>query len=199
MTDTGLTTRLRQHSRRAGLAVALVMALTIAICIGGFAVIYAQLQPFIRDFVSQEAPVEDGQAFTVGRRDDEATREAANDENASDVETTAAEARTVEAEDEPEPEPTEPPAPTPTSDAFAPDLQSNSNSTINLRSEPSTAGGESTVITTLTPASPIRATGERVPADNPAQDGDFWIEVETADRETGWIREIDTEPYDPDA
>ena len=198
MTDTGLTTRLRQHSRRAGLAVALAMGLTIAICIGGFAVIYAQLQPFIRDFVSQEAPVEDGRAFTVGRRDDEATREAAEGESGGDEPSGDGEP-TSQVEEESEPEPTEPPAPTPTSEAFVPDLQSNSDSTINLRSEPSTAGGQDTVIRTLPPATPIRATGERAPTDDPAQDGNFWIEVKTEDSETGWIREIDTEPYDPDA
>ena len=35
MTDSGLSTRLRQQSRRAGLMVGLTMVLTIAICIFG--------------------------------------------------------------------------------------------------------------------------------------------------------------------
>src|SRR5688572_16272354 len=157
-TDTGLNRRLRQHSRRAGLAVGLTMALTIAICIGGFAVIYAQLQPWISDFVSQEPPDDESLSFGVGRRDPTPTPTPEE----GDVE---AEATEEEAE---EPEPTEPP-PTPTPEGFVPDLQSNSNATINLRSEPSTARGQETVIRTLPPATPIQATGERAEADNAAE------------------------------
>ncbi|MDP9368581.1 MAG: hypothetical protein M3Q03_09960, partial [Chloroflexota bacterium] len=57
MTDPGLTNRLRQHSRRAGIMVGLSMALTIAICVGGFTTIYARLAPFTSDFVAANTPV----------------------------------------------------------------------------------------------------------------------------------------------
>ena len=51
MTDPGLNNRLRQRSRRAGLMVGVTMALTIFICVGGFAAIYAGLVPFLSDVV----------------------------------------------------------------------------------------------------------------------------------------------------
>jgi hypothetical protein len=188
-TDTGLNRRLRQHSRRAGLAVGLTMALTIAICIGGFAVIYAQLQPWISDFVSQDPPDEGG-FFEIGRRDPTPTP-TPDEEESEDGEQEGGAAD----EEAAEPDPTEPPEPTPTPEGFVPDLQSNSNSSVNLRSEPSTAGGDQTIITTLPAATPIQATGERAEADNAAEDGDFWVQVRIESGEVGWIREIDTEPY----
>ncbi|MCC7025149.1 MAG: hypothetical protein IT338_20115, partial [Thermomicrobiales bacterium] len=43
MTDSGLSTRLRQQSRRAGLMVGITMALAIAICILGSAGLFAWL------------------------------------------------------------------------------------------------------------------------------------------------------------
>jgi hypothetical protein len=203
-TDTGLTNRLRQHSRRGGLAVALTMALTTAICLGGFAVIYAQLQPFISDFVSQEPPDDNAVAFNVGQDDetpaptDEDEEEAAADQD----EPTAPEDDGDEGDNPaPAPEPTEPPAPTPTPlpppDQFTPDLQSNSNATVNLRAEPSAAGGQETIVTPLPPATPIQFLGEQAPAENPAEDGTFWVKVRTVNGDEGWIRQIDTEEYQP--
>src|SRR3712207_8243475 len=54
MTDPGLNNRLRQRSRRAGFMVGITMALTIAICVGGVAGIYASLVPFLCDVVPAE-------------------------------------------------------------------------------------------------------------------------------------------------
>src|SRR5688572_29758163 len=124
--DTGLTTRLRQHSRRGGLAIALVMAVTSAICIGGFAVIYAQLQPFISDFVSQDPPDDGSISFRVGREETPTPEtEAAADESGDD-EAAAAEddgADDPPAEEAPPPAPTEPPPPTAAPAGFQPDFQ----------------------------------------------------------------------------
>ena len=57
MTDTGLSNRLRQHSRRSGIAVGLTMAATIALCILTSAYIFGQIEPYVA-----EVTVKPGQA-----------------------------------------------------------------------------------------------------------------------------------------
>src|SRR5947208_664465 len=52
MANPGLDNRLRQHSRRAGFIIGVSMLATIALCVGGFAVIYAKIDPYTRDFVN---------------------------------------------------------------------------------------------------------------------------------------------------
>lgn len=192
-TQRSLTNRLRQHSRRSGFAVGLSMAAAIAICIAGFIAIYVQLQPFISDFVSQDPPGEE--ARIVARPDP--TEAPADDDEESDAPADDEQEPTeVPEEDAPsedsEPEPTEEP------EGFAPDRQigTETGSAIRLRSEPSVVGGEATVVDNLAPATPIQTTGEEAPTEDPASDGDLWIEVRTADGQLGWIREIDTEPFE---
>jgi hypothetical protein len=195
VTDSGLNRRLRQHSRRAGLAVGLTMALTIAICIGGFSVLYAQLQPWISDFVSQEPPADEQLSFGVGRRDPTPTpRPTEESSDEGDAESTDEGNADDEAAADQAPPTAQPPTPTP--EGFVPNAQSNSEASVNLRSEPSAEGGEETIITTLPAATALQTTGERAEAANPAEDGDFWVQVRTEDGEVGWIREIDTEPYE---
>ena len=195
VTDSGLNRRLRQHSRRAGWAVGLTMALTIAICIGGFSVIYAQLQPWISDFVSQEPPADEQLSFGVGRRDPTPTPRPTDEAADEDDDGAADEGEPEDDEAENEAPPTAQP-PTPTPEGFVPNAQSNSEASVNLRSEPSAEGGEATIITTLPAATALQTTGERAEAANPAEDGDFWVQVRTEGGEVGWIREIDTEPYE---
>lgn len=67
MSDTGLTNRLRQRSRRAGLAVGLSMALTLGLGLGGFIVLYARLEPLTRDFVGVQADAPAGAASRYAR------------------------------------------------------------------------------------------------------------------------------------
>ena len=55
MSNSGLTSRLRQQSRRTGFAVGVTVALTILLCVGGFVVVYAQLDPLTRDFIAAPA------------------------------------------------------------------------------------------------------------------------------------------------
>src|SRR5215213_108299 len=50
MNTPGLSQRLNQRSRRAGLAIGLSMAATIAVCVGTFSMIYAAIEPVARDF-----------------------------------------------------------------------------------------------------------------------------------------------------
>src|SRR5215216_4625270 len=56
MTDSGLSTRLRQQSRRAGLMVGITMVLAIAICIFGAAGVFAWLSRPFSDLIPIVAP-----------------------------------------------------------------------------------------------------------------------------------------------
>jgi len=194
-TPRSLSNRLRQHSRRSGFTVGVSMALAIAICIAGFVAIYVQLQPYISDFVTQDPPEEEARVMaapdptetpTVDDEEDPApTEEPSDDEEAASDDDEAP----PDDEEEDDPEPTE------ESGAFDPDLQSNPNASVNLRTEASTSQGQATVLFAIPPATPLETTGETEDADNPAEDGDIWVEVEIEDGTTGWLREIDTEPY----
>jgi hypothetical protein len=174
------------------------MALAIAICIAGFVAIYVQLQPYISDFITQDPPEEEARVIAAPdpteppADEGEDEDEPAPTEEPSEDEETAADEDEVPPEDDEEDEP----EPTEESEEFEPDLQSNPNVSINLRTEPSTAQGGATVIFAIPPATPLEATGETAAADNPAEDGDTWVEVEIEDGTTGWLREIDTEPFE---
>src|SRR5690349_24988532 len=56
MTDSGLSSRLRQQSRRAGLMVGITMALAIAICVFGAAGVFAWLSRPFSDLIPMVAP-----------------------------------------------------------------------------------------------------------------------------------------------
>jgi hypothetical protein len=68
---------------------------------------------------------------------------------------------------------------------------------LNLRSEPSAAGGDQTVVTVLPPSTPLQYLNEEQATTNAAQNGDRWMRFRTEAGEEGWLREIDTEPYQP--
>ena len=53
MSDPGLTHRLRQRSRRAGIMIGVSMVLTIALCAVGFTILYTALDGFTTDFISK--------------------------------------------------------------------------------------------------------------------------------------------------
>src|SRR3712207_9461527 len=61
MTDSGLSTRLRQQSRRAGLMVGITMVLVIAICIFGAAGLFAWLSRPFSDLIPVVAPAAQAQ------------------------------------------------------------------------------------------------------------------------------------------
>ncbi|HET8524282.1 MAG TPA: SH3 domain-containing protein [Thermomicrobiales bacterium] len=185
MTDTGLTNRLRQHSHRAGIMVGLSMALAIAIFLGGFVWIYAQVDPYLRDFTgvaatqtAQPTPRPTQAAPAV-----DATEAPADQGGGGSAETPA-----------PESTSTPQPQPTGTPNAFKPDYQSNSNVQINFRAGPST---DTEVLLVLTPAQPLQYLNEDQPSDNPEVDGPRWMKFRTEDGTEGWIRSIDAEPYQP--
>ena len=181
MTDPGLNRRLRQRSRRAGLMIGVSMALTIAVCVGSFSLIYASLDTVIGDFISRDGPtaVEPAQLPALVVAGDAPTPPSAQEQPTEAV--------------APPPTATTSPATPPT---FTPDYQSGAYS-LNLRSEPSADGGDETVVTVLTPSSPIQYLNEEQPTANPAQDGDRWMRFKTESGQEGWLREIDTETYQP--
>ena len=179
MTDPGLSNRLRQRSRRAGLMVGISMALTIIICVGGAVVFYAGLVPYLSDIV----PVEGREPTRVPVRAPDPTEVAPAP--------TAAPAEIATA---PTPTPGPAEAPTATQPAFAPTHQIGAAQSVNLRPEPST---NNSPIRALAPATPLQYLNEDAPTDNPAQDGRRWMRFRTEQGEEGWVREIDTEPYQP--
>ncbi len=181
MTDPGLSDRLRQRSRRAGLMVGVSMALAIVLCVGVFAAIYAGLSPWITDFVPIAAPPSTQVAAGGGP----SGAQVAAPTTAPVVEVTA-EPTPTPAEEEEQPAPTA----TTEADEFEPTHQINEpGDSINLRPEPST---NNTPIRALSPATPLMFLGEESPSD----DG-TWMLFRTEDGEEGWVREIDTEPYEP--
>ncbi len=174
------------------------MALTIALCVAGFSVIYAALDDTVGDFVAREvpAPVIPTQPPTepaVAQTDDPPeTEEPVIDAPADEPEDTEPEPAATEAPAEEEVEPTEDP------DAFTPDFQSSTEARLNFRSEPSTSGEEETVITGLAEGTLLQFTGETQASTNPGVDGaDGWMLFELEDGQEGWLRAIDVEEFEP--
>lgn len=196
MTDPGLTDRLRQKSRRAGLAVGLSMALTIAICIGGATVIYAALVEPLSQFIpippAQQAASRPNAGTSGGLSDVPAVDAPAEPAPANqDI----AAAPTEAPPPEPPPSPTPEPSPTPTTAAFEPTHQIRGDQAVNLRTDPSRS--DSGVIQALQPSTPLQFLGEEAPTENPVEDGDVWMRFRTSQGEEGWVREIDVSTYTP--
>lgn len=190
MTDPGLNQRLRQRSRRAGFMIGISMALTIAVCVAGFSFIYAALDDTVGDFISREAP--DPVTPTAVPTESSVAQNSEEDPPESD---TASEA---------ESEPTEEPTVEPTAEAteiteeFVPDYQTSSAASLNFRTEPSTSGGQDTVITTLPQETPLQFLGERQESDNVEQDGEEgWMQFRIEDGTEGWLRAIDVNEFEP--
>lgn len=79
-----------------------------------------------------------------------------------------------------------------TDNEFAPTHQISSES-INFRAGPSTSDQ---IIVVLPPATPLQYLEEDAPTSSPS-DGERWMRFRTEDGREGWVREIDTEPYQP--
>lgn len=186
MIDPGLNHRLRQRSRRAGIMIGISMALTLAVCVFSFTVIYAQLDNVVSDFVSQadEDPTETAVAE-------------ANPTNppAAQANSTQPPARPTNA---PTAAPTKGPTAAPTkedADAFTPDYQIGADS-VNLRSGPGTSFG---VVTALPFETPLMYLDDSQPTSDPDADGfnGDWMKFRTEDGQEGWVREIDVSDYQP--
>lgn len=178
MTDPGLNDRLRQRSRRAGLMVGVSMALTIALCVGGFTVIYSVLVPVLSDVVGVEGregtrvPSRDAAAVAVAQPSATAT----SDEPAAPVATEPAA-----------------PAPTATASAFQATHQIGAAESVNFRSGPSR---DNPPILALTPQTPLQFLDERAPAGVP-DDEPGWMKFRIESGEEGWVRQIDAQEIGP--
>ncbi len=159
--------------------VGLSMALTIAICVGGFTTIYARLAPFTSDFVAANTP--------VPTQRPRSTQVAATGDRA-EADAEVAEPTATAPPPPPTPTPTVAPTPTP---AFEPDLQSNSELAVNLRQEP---GTQANIVTVLTAQTPLQSLGE----EQTGPDGEIWIRVRTEEGEEGWIWRNSADPYQPE-
>lgn len=187
MVDPGLDNRLRQRARRSGLAIALAMALTIAICIGAATLIYAGLVPLMTDFVPISAPTTETSQVSDGGQ------AAAQTTNNPPPAPTAPPAPTVSSADT---APTEAPviaATEGTPAPFTPDYQISADQSVNFRAGPSR---NDPILITLPPASPLQYLNEDAPATDPS-DAPRWMKFRSSDGTEGWVRQIDTEAYQP--
>jgi hypothetical protein len=183
MTDSGLSTRLRQQSRRAGLMVGITMVLTMAICIFGAAALFAWLSRPFSDLIPVMAPV---------------VNEAPAEPTARESAQAAPPPSNVIVQQE---QPTPPPAlaaaaaaPASASpEAFTPTHQIGASQSVNFRSGPTRSDP---IIVALSPATPLQYLGEDQPTTNP-EDGTRWMKFRIESGQEGWVREIDTEPYQP--
>jgi hypothetical protein len=179
MTDSGLSTRLKQQSRRAGLMVGITMVLAIAICIFGAAGLFAWLSRPFSDLIPVVAPAAQIQATAAPTEPTSPPPAGAGQQG-------------VEAQAEPT-QPAPVAANSPTAEDFKPTHQIGASQSVNFRSGPSTTDA---IIVALPPETPLQYLNEDAPTANPA-DGDRWMRFRDEAGDEGWIREIDTEPYQP--
>ena len=177
MSDSGLSARLRQQSRRAGLMVGFTMVLAMIILIFGAAGLFAWLSRPFSDLIPMVAPAAGIQA----------TAPPTNSEVAI-----APTEPVIESEENPAPAEPTPPPPTaePESQAFEPTHQVSANQSVNIRSGPSTSDPP---IIAMSPGTPLQYLDE----DETAPDGERWMRFRTEDGQEGWVWEELTVPYQP--
>lgn len=186
MVNPGLSRRLDQHGRRAGIAIGLTMVVVTLLLIGAFVTIYGRLDPVLSDFVAADAPTVPAPAL-------QATSEPEPEQNA------AAAPVATDAPDVTQPAVVTATAetaatnvtPTATSGAFDPDYEiADGGIAINFRSGPSLNDPE---LTSLQPGTPLEFLGEEQDdAENFADNG-TWLLFQLEDGSEGWVREIDVD------
>lgn len=177
MSDSGLSARLRQQSRRAGLMVGFTMVLAMIILIFGAAGLFAWLSRPFSDLIPIVAPAAGIQA-TAPPTDSEVA--------------IAPTAPVIEMEENPAPsEPIlPPPTAAPEEEAFEPTHQINANQFVNIRTGPST---NDPPIISMSPGTPLQYLDE----DDTAPDGERWMLFRTEDGQEGWVWEELVVPYQP--
>lgn len=163
--------------------VGVTMLSVMAICIFGAAALYAALARPFSDLVPNVAPgAPISAASTQGN-------EPAEEAPAPAIETEPTAAPENEAAAAPDAEPTI----APPGEEFDPTHQIGAGDSVNFRAGPSTADS---IIFALSPATPLQYLDEDEPTDNPT-DGNRWMRFRTEDGQEGWVREIDTVPFQP--
>lgn len=157
--------------------VGITMALAITICILGSAGLFAWLSRPFSDLIPMVAPA----AEFVGGETPPAPTAAQQ----------PAEQPALQVESQPTAAPAQEPAETPAADDFTPTHQIAASSSVNFRTGPSTSDP---IIIALSPATPLQYLGEDAPTTDP-NDGNRWMKFRTENGDEGWVREIDTEPY----
>jgi hypothetical protein len=178
MTDSGLSNRLRQHSRRSGIAVGITMAAAIALCVFTSAYIFGQVEPYVAEVIGYQDPTSIPEEVAVVE-DGEQEQEQDSEEQQDQSEPTQA-----AADGQPTVAPSETTA---TTSAFQATHRSNPDFTINFRPGPSVSSGDP--IDSLLPSTPLQYLDE----DAIDEEGVIWLRVQTEAGQIGWIREVDTE------
>ena len=167
--------------------IGLSMALTIAVCVGGFSVLYAALDNTFADFIAHEVPT--AVIPTLTATEAQVAQQPSNDPtqppNAEAPTATTASSTDNQASS------------TPASGDFEPDYQTTSSAELNFRSEPSTEGGASTVIVLLDFSTPLMFLDQTSPATTSEDGEEGWMQFRLEDGTEGWLRAIDVEPYSP--
>lgn len=175
MTDSGLSTRLRQQSRRAGLMVGITMVLAIAIFVFGAAALFAALSRPFSDLIPAVVPP--------------AENTIAGSLEADLTNTTLAPEPVIQADSQPTPAVAEEPTVAPAAAAFEPTHQIGANTSVNFRTGPSTSDA---VIVALSPATPLQFLDEEVPTN-----GGLWMKFRSENGDEGWVLEELAVPYQP--
>ena len=182
MAEPGLTTRLRQHSRRSGMMVGLSMAITIAIVIVAFIWIYLRLTPFVSDFIPSDpvqTPAVRGAAASPTALPTVAAA-AATEASASPAPTGTATANVTRTA---APTTTAATTPVPTVSWQATHKISPDRPDINFRAGPSTVAD---IVGVLAPGTELKFLGE-----TQSTGGLPWMKFQTKDGKVGWVRQID--------
>jgi Bacterial SH3 domain len=164
--------------------VGITMVLAIAICIFGAAGLFAWLSRPFSDLIPIVAPAAQVQApseSTDQTGDQPPADQPPADDPVSEVQTVATEPAPAAATE------------APIADDFEPTHQIGANQSVNFRSGPSTSDP---IIVALPPATPLQYLNEDQPTTNPS-DGDRWMRFRTENGDEGWVREIDTELFQP--
>jgi hypothetical protein len=159
--------------------VGITMVLAIAICIFGAAGLFAWLSRPFSDLIPVVAPAAQIQQAT------EPAEPSGQQPTGEEPE--------IAVQVEPTQPPPAAPANSPTAENFTPTHQIGAGQSVNFRSGPSTTDA---IIVALPPDTPLQYLGEDAPTENPS-DGDRWMRFRNEAGDEGWIREIDTEPYQP--
>jgi hypothetical protein len=178
MTDTGLSNRLRQHSRRSGIAVGLTMAATIALCVLTSAYIFGQIEPYVAEVTGYEDATSVPEEVAAAGNDEQPEDEGPSEEQPEGESGEAA------SDGQPTVAPSEPTA---TTSSFSPTHTSNPDFTINFRPGPSVASGDP--IDSLVPGTPLQFLDEEALD----EEGTVWLRMQTETGQIGWIREVDTQ------